>query len=90
MEVPKPLVPQVEACLVSLHLVFDDPQVHVSSLSCYRLQSGEVAIHAIQDSPLELEEIDIDAQPVACIFPMRGVEVFTFQRTGRSSLHPIG
>jgi hypothetical protein len=61
--------------VVSGHLGFDAHQVHLRRLARDGLEVGDVVPDTVQDPPLELEEIAIDAQPVAGVFPLGGLEV---------------
>jgi hypothetical protein len=72
MEVPDPPIPEVQSRLVALHLVFDDLNVDRRRLAGERLETSQIPLHTIKNPPLELEEIGIDAHPVAGVFPVGG------------------
>src|SRR6266849_1119950 len=61
---------QLELTLGKRHfLALDDLEVDRRRLLGRRLQIGQVAAHPIEDPALELEEIGVDAHPVARVFP---------------------
>src|SRR4029077_7977176 len=69
LQLPDAPVPEVKTYLVALHLVFDDREVGGGGcLSGWR-ELGDIAADPVQDSPLELEQVGVDAHPVAGIFP---------------------
>src|ERR1700730_5326294 len=80
MEVPDPSRPQLQASLIALHLCLDDLQVRLRRPLSDRLQLDQVAPDPIEDSPLELDEVGIDAHPMARVFPVGGSNVLTLQR----------
>src|SRR5207245_6888401 len=80
VQLPEAAVPEVEALLVALHLGFDNLEVPRRGLLCERLQVGDVAVHPGKNAPFELEQIGIDAHPVARVFPARGLDVLTLER----------
>ena len=83
MEIPDALVPQLDPSLIAFHLGLDDPDVSLCGHPRDRMQLGHVMPHSIEDSPLELEQIRIDAQPVAGVLPVLGLNVLTLQRSRR-------
>jgi hypothetical protein len=90
LELPDTAVPEIKPILVSKHLGFDYLKVDGRSLLGRRLQVGQVALDTGQDPSFELEEIRIDAHPMARVFPARGGEVFTIERLGRASVSHFG
>jgi hypothetical protein len=67
--------------LVALHLVFDDLNVDRRRLPGERLETSQIPLHTIKNPPLELEEIGIDAHPVAGVFfPVGGFQVLSLER----------
>jgi hypothetical protein len=44
------------------------------------LEPCQIAPHTIKDPPLELEEIGVDAHPVAGILAVRGFQVLSLER----------
>jgi hypothetical protein len=80
MELPKTAIPEVEALLVSQHLALDDLEVDGRGLLSERLQVRDVAVHPLEDASFELEQIRIDAHPVARVFPARGLDVLALER----------
>src|SRR4029077_4391314 len=82
VQLPQPPVPEIEAFLISVHLRLDDLEVDGSGLLGWELEVDDVAAHPIEDPALELEEIGVDAHPVARVFPPRGEEVFPLERPG--------
>jgi hypothetical protein len=44
------------------------------------LETCQIAPHTIKNPPLELEEIGVDAHPVAGIFAVRGFQVLSLER----------
>ncbi len=84
LELPDPAVPKVEARLVALHLVPDDLQIDCGRLPGCWLETCQVDLHTIKDPSLELEEIGVDAHPVAGILPVRGFEVLSLERARRA------
>src|ERR1700682_311388 len=80
LELPEAAVPQVKAFLVSVHLAFDDLEVDGRSNLCGWRESGQVAPHPAENPSLELEEVGVDAHPVARVFPPGGPGVLTLER----------
>ena len=80
--------------MVALHLVFDDLNVDRRRLPGERLETSQIPLHTIKNPPLELEEIGIDAHPVAGVFPVGGFQVLSLERARRlcprSRLHLPG
>jgi len=66
--------------LVALHLVVDDLKVDRRHLPGERLETCHVPPHTIKDPPLELEEIGVNAHPVAGVFPVRGFQILSLER----------
>src|SRR5258708_8534317 len=83
LEIPEALVPEIEALPVAVHLALDDLDVGQGSLPGGRLEVGYVFPYPGEDSPFELEEIGIDAHPVARVFPALGLEVLSLEWPGR-------
>ena len=44
------------------------------------LETCQIAPHTIKDPPLELEELGVDAHPVAGILAVRGLQVLSLER----------
>jgi len=72
--------------LVTLHLLVDDPQVDLCSLLGHRPKGGKVPPDAFEQSPLELEEVGVDAHPVSSVLPMGGLEVLALEGAGNACL----
>src|SRR5580704_661760 len=70
VEIRQATVPQVEPFVVAEHLTFDDHHIRLRRLPGDRWQLSDIAPDALEDSLLELDEIGIDAHPVARVFPV--------------------
>jgi hypothetical protein len=79
---PKPPIPKIQSLLVSVHLSLYGPEVGRGGLLRGRLERCQVSVHTTQESPLELQEIGIDAHPVAGIFPASRSDVLALERMG--------
>src|SRR5260370_33344701 len=85
LQFPDPAIPEVETLLVALHLGLDDLEVDSRGLLGRRLQVLDVAMNTAQDPSFELEEIGVDAHPMAGVFPPRGADVLTLERSRRAA-----
>jgi hypothetical protein len=89
LEVPDALVPEVKPTLVALHLLLDDPQVYLGCLSGLRPEPAEILVHSLENPALELQEIGVDAHPMARVFPVGGLQVLTLEGTRGTRLGGI-
>lgn len=83
VKIPDSLVPEIEPFLVALHLTLDDLDVRLSSSLRDRRQLGQIAPDLIEESPLEFEEIGVNAHPMVRILPVGRFEMLTLERLGR-------
>jgi hypothetical protein len=81
MEIPDALVPELEPSLIAFHLALDDPYVCLGCHPRVRVQLGYIPIDSIEDSALEVQEIGIDAHPMAGVFPVSRFNLLTLQRS---------
>src|ERR1700685_1897288 len=73
LELPDPLVPEVQACVIPLHLVLDVGDIDVGRLLCHRVELGQFSLDSLQKAKLESNQIVIDAHPMAGGLPSFGV-----------------
>src|ERR1051326_6205621 len=69
LELPDPGEPQIQALLVSVHLALDYLEVYGGGLLGGRVKPGQVPLHTAQDAAFELQEVGVDAHPVASVLP---------------------
>src|ERR1700693_748678 len=69
LELPDPLIPQVEPGVVAGHLRFDESDVLVGGGLGHGMQFGQLALDPIEQAKLEANEVVINAHPVARVFP---------------------
>jgi hypothetical protein len=81
LELPDPLVPEVEACVIALHLVLDVDDIDLGCLLRHRVDPGQLSLDSPQKAKFETNEIVIDAHPMACVLPVFGLDVLAFERT---------
>src|SRR6202140_783724 len=81
LQLPQAAVPEVEPFLVAAHLRLDDLEIG----GCSPLGGGGEGCYVTppppQDSPLELQEVGVDAHPVAGIFPAVRPDVLALERS---------
>src|SRR5260370_8744423 len=80
LKLPEPPVPEIQTQLISMHLGLDDLEVRGGRLLCGRLKAGHVAPDPVRAPARELEEVGVDAHPVARVFPPRGEKGFPLKR----------
>src|SRR5487761_1336482 len=79
LQLPDPPVPEIQTHLVSLHLGLDDVEVGGGRLLGRHREVGYVFSDPVQDSPLELEQVGVNADPVARVLPALGLEVLALE-----------
>jgi hypothetical protein len=83
LELPDPLIPEIKAYVIALHLVLDVGDIHVSSLLSHWVELGQLSVDSLQKAKLESNQIVIDAHPVAGVLPVFGLDILAFERTLR-------
>ena len=77
---------QIEPGLVAMHLVLDDPKVLGGGCLGSGLQLGNLELDPVEETDLEMEQVGVDANPVAGILPVGGSQVLPFEGTVRPIL----
>src|ERR1017187_2345475 len=80
VELPDPLVPQVQPGVVPSHLGLDEGDVLAGGALRDRMQSGQLALDPFKEAELETNEIVVDAHPMARVFPVLRFDVLSLQR----------
>ena len=81
MELPDPVIPEIKACVIPLHLVLDIGDIDVGRLLCHRVELGQLSLDSFQKTQFEANEIVVDAHPMAGILPVFGLDVLPLERT---------
>jgi hypothetical protein len=70
LQLPHSPVPQLEAFLIALHLVLDELEIGCRCALRDRCQLRKIAPDPIEKPDLEPEQIRVDADPMASVFPV--------------------
>ncbi len=80
LELPDPLIPEIKACVIPLHLDLDVGDIDVGRLLSHRVELGQLSLDPLQKAKLESDQIVIDAHPMAGVLPVFGLDVLAFER----------
>ena len=80
MELPDPLIPEIKACVVPLHLGLDEGDIDVGRLLRHRVELGQLSLDPFQEAKFEADQIVVDAHPMAGILPVLGLDVLPLER----------
>ena len=81
LQLPYPLIPEVQPIVVAGHLVLNEGDIDFGRLLCHRVHLRQLSLHSVQEADFEPDQIVVDAHPMAGIFPVQGLDVLALDRT---------